>query len=149
VSADRKGELVRRDDECWAELRELLQRLSEEQVVRDGYYEGWSVKDMLAHLGSWYAQTASVLEQMRSGTFVDDLDTEALNLVWYETWRDQELRIVLSELNSARARTLEEWSRLDEITPQADEWFRETSYEHYDEHLPRLREWVSELTGSA
>jgi hypothetical protein len=127
----------------------LIRRLSDEQVVRDGYYDGWSVKDMLAHIACWYAQTASVLEHIRSGTFRDDdVDTEALNREWYQTWRSQDLRIVMSELNAARSRTLDEWSRLDEVTPQADEWFRETSYEHYDEHLPRLRDWVAELAGA-
>jgi hypothetical protein len=143
---DRKQELVRRDDEGWAELHELVHQLSDEQLVRDGYYDDWSVKDMLAHIASWYARTADVFEQMRMGTFRDEaLDIEGLNRAWYETWRDQDIRIVRSELQAARSRTLEEWSRLQEITPQADEWFRETSYEHYEEHLPRLREWVAEL----
>ena len=146
--SDRKQELVRRDDECWAELGSLIHPLGEADLVRDGYYDQWSIKDLLAHLASWYAETAQALEQIRMGTHDDsDLDTEALNERWYRTWRDQDIRTVRAELNAARWRTLEEWSRLPEVTPKADEWFRETSYEHYDDHLPRLPEWVDELGG--
>ena len=146
MTADRKRELVERDDASWAELHSLVDPLSGEELVRIGYYEDWSIKDLLAHLGCWYAETAMILEQMRMGTFADEkVDTEKLNREWAEAWRDQELPVVLSELNAARWRTLEQWSRLPEVTPQADEWFRESSYEHYDDHLRRLREWVREL----
>ena len=40
---------------------------------------------------------------------------------------------------------LSEWNELPEVTPDAEEWFRESGPEHYQEHLPRLREWVKEL----
>jgi hypothetical protein len=39
---------------------------------------------------------------------------------------------------------LEEFNLLPELTPVAEEWFRESGPEHYQEHLPRLREWAKE-----
>jgi hypothetical protein len=143
---DRKAEYVRREDRGWAELRALVDSLTPEQIVRDGYQEGWSVKDLLAHLGCWFAEAARILEQIRLGTFAGwDGDVDECNRRWYEIWRIQDLRTVWAELHSGRARFLEEWGRLPEVDGTAEQWFRETAWEHYDEHLPRLREWVAGL----
>jgi hypothetical protein len=104
------------------------------------------VKDLMAHVGSWFAETATMLEQMRMGTFRDELlDVDGLNQQWFETWRDKDLRTVKAELMAARSRMLEEWDRLPEADPIAQRWFRESTSEHYEEHLPRLREWAAEL----
>jgi hypothetical protein len=145
---DRKRTRIQAEDQGWAYLRGLVDPLTAEQITRDGYYERWSIKDLLAHLGCWMAEAATMLEQMRAGTFMDQaVDVEALNAIWFETWRDQDVRIVWAMLHSGRARMLDEWERIPEVTDRADDWFRESAEEHYDEHLPRLREWVAQLTG--
>jgi hypothetical protein len=143
---DLKRERLEAEDRGWAELRSLVDPQTPEQLSRDGYYEDWSVKDLLAHLGCWMAEAARILEQIRMDTFVDaPVDVDGLNARWYETWRDQDLRTVWAELHSARARALEEWDRLPEVTDKADEWFRESGEDHYAEHLPRLRSWIEEM----
>jgi Mycothiol maleylpyruvate isomerase N-terminal domain len=145
---DLKRERLEAEDRGWTELRSLVDPLTPEQLTRDGYYDDWSVKDLLAHLGCWMAEAARILEQIRMGTFAaTPLDVDVLNATWYETWRDQDLRTVWAELHAARARMLEEWDRLPEVTDKADEWFRESGEDHHAEHLPRLRQWVTELAG--
>jgi Mycothiol maleylpyruvate isomerase N-terminal domain len=144
---DLERERVQAEDRGWAELRSVVDPLTPEQLTRDGYYEDWSVKDLMAHLGCWMAEAARILEQIRMGTFTEwTNDVDELNARWYETWRDQDLRTVWVELHSARARALEEWDRLPEVTDRADEWFRESGEDHYAEHLPRLRSWIEEMT---
>jgi Mycothiol maleylpyruvate isomerase N-terminal domain len=144
---DLERERVQAEDRGWAELRSVVDPLTPEQLTRDGYYEDWSVKDLMAHLGCWMAEAARILEQIRMGTFTEwTNDVDELNARWYETWRDQDLRTVWVELHSARARVLEEWDRLPEVTDRADEWFRESGEDHYAEHLPRLRSWIEEMT---
>ena len=143
---DLKKQRIDAEDEGWTELRALVDPLTPEQTTRDGYFDDWSVKDLIAHLGCWMAEAATMLERMRMGTFEGwDHDVEGRNRQWHETWRDVDLRTVWAELHSARARMLEEWDRLGEITDDADEWFRESAEEHYTEHLPRLRAWVEEM----
>jgi Mycothiol maleylpyruvate isomerase N-terminal domain len=145
---DLKKQRIDAEDQGWTELRSLVTPLTPEQTTRDGYFDDWSVKDLMAHLGCWMAEAATMLERMRMGTFDGwDDDVEGRNRQWQETWRDVDLRIVWAELHSARARMLEEWDRLAEITDDADEWFRESAEEHYAEHLPRLRAWVEEMAG--
>jgi Mycothiol maleylpyruvate isomerase N-terminal domain len=147
---DRKRELIELEDRAWAELRSLVDPLSPDQLIEAGYYEDWSVKDLMAHLGCWMAEAARVLEQLRVGSYTSwDHDVDELNRVWWETWRDIDLDSVWAELHSSRARMLAEWDRIpaDRIDQVADLWFRESGHEHHDQHLPRLREWAAELTG--
>ena len=145
---DPKRELLEQDDAGWAELRSLVDGLTEEQITRGGYQEGWSVKDLLAHIACWYAEAAVVLEQMRMGTYRGEkLDVDGLNREWHETWRDKELNVVKTELMASRARMLDEWDRLPNVDENAREWFRDSTTGHYEDHLPRLREWVATLRG--
>jgi hypothetical protein len=145
--SDRKRELIELEDRAWDEFRSLLGRMTREQIGEVGYYQDWSVKDLLAHIGCWMAEAATMLEQMRMGTYASrGLDVDAVNRRWYEEWRVADLRMVWSELYAGRARMLEEWDRLPAVTPEAEEWFGDCAG-HYDEHLPRLREWVEELSG--
>ncbi|MEJ7802932.1 MAG: maleylpyruvate isomerase N-terminal domain-containing protein [Candidatus Limnocylindria bacterium] len=71
---------------CWDELSDLIDTLSAEQVVRPGYFpDGWSVKDMLGHIGTWMAEAGMVLEQIRFGTYGDaEIDIDALNARFLE-----------------------------------------------------------------
>jgi hypothetical protein len=143
---DPKRKLLEEDDRGWAELRSLLDGLTPEQTEEPGYNGDWSVKDLMAHIGSWFAEAGLMLEQMRMGTFRDELlDVDGLNQQWFETWRDKDLRTVKTELMAARSRMLEEWDRLPEVDETAERWFRESTSEHYEEHVPRLREWAAEL----
>jgi hypothetical protein len=40
-----------------------------------------------------------------------------------------------------------EMNQIAEMTPEAEDWFAESGPGHYEEHVPRLREWAQELQG--
>ena len=140
--------LVADEQRCWGEFQALLALLSPEQAERPGYFpEGWSAKDLLAHVAGWLAEAGQVLEQVRVGTFTGrDMDIEGRNAVFLEANRSQPLRVVHAEAYAARTRLLQEVGQLVGVTPVADAWLRKAGPEHYAEHLPRLREWVKELS---
>ena len=146
--SDPKRELLERDDAAWAEVRSLVDGLTPDQLAEPGYYPDWSVKDLMAHLGSWFAEAAVMLERMRMGTYRrEPIDVDALNAEWLETWREKDLSTVKTELMAARARMLDEWDRLGELDDEALRWFRMNTTDHYPDHVPRLREWVASLRG--
>ena len=132
----------------WNEICDLVDALRPDEVVEPGYFaEGWSAKDMTAHIGTWLAEAGAVLEQIRFGTYEpDELDIEALNRRFLEAMRDVEWEIVRAQAAASRARLLREWAALPQVSADADMWVRKAGPEHYAEHLPRLREWVRELT---
>jgi hypothetical protein len=143
-----KRELLAVEDVGWTEFLGLVESLTADQMVEPGYYpEGWSVKDLLGHIGGWQAETVQMLEQIRMGTFTSRrVDVDAFNQQFYEANKDLPLPIVRAESWSARNRMLEEWNALPEVTPDAQEWFLESGANHYAEHHGRLGEWVGELT---
>jgi len=135
----------------WGELSDLMASLTPSQAMTAGYFEeSWSAKDMLAHIGAWLAEAGAVLEQIRSGTFrADEIDIDAMNARFLADMADVPLEIVRIQATASRSRMLSAWASLPRRTTDADGWLRKAGAEHYDEHLPRLREWVVELRRSS
>ena len=143
-----KGQLIREEDEAWAQLRQLVDGLPADHATEPGYQPERSVKDLLAHVACWMAEAAQALQQMRLGTYRDPhLDVDAENARFYEACKDLDLHDVWAQIHSSRGRMLEELDRLpdERLDEQAVSWFRDNGADHYREHLPRLREWLGEL----
>jgi mycothiol maleylpyruvate isomerase-like protein len=147
VAMATKRELQAAEDVGWIELNGLIESLTPAQMEEPGYFpEGWTVKDLMAHVGSWQAEAGQVLQQIRYGTFGGDpVDVDAMNARFLEANRDLPLSVVRAEMFSARNRMLTEWNALPEIAPKAEEWFVESGPRHYEEHVEPLRKWVEEL----
>jgi hypothetical protein len=133
--------------ERWHELHSLIDELDTHEAERPGYFaEGWTAKDVVAHLGTWMAEGAAVLSQIRAGTYVEgELDIDEANARFFDAMHDIPLPIVKLQCWSARSRLLAEWATLPAVSRAAAWWVRKAGPEHYDEHLPRLRDWVAEL----
>jgi hypothetical protein len=144
-----RRELAAAEEAGWVGLMEVVSSLTPEQLEEPGYYpDGWSVKDLIAHVGAWHAEAAQIFEQMHYGTYAKKRwDVDALNRQFFEATRDLPISVVKAEGAASRNRMLVEWNELPDISPEADEWFREAGPEHYAEHLPRLREWAQDLRG--
>jgi hypothetical protein len=140
-------DLLEAEDAGWNELRELIDSLSSEEAERPGYYaEGWSASDLLGHVGSWLAAAGAELERIRAGTYrPGEVDVDAWNQRILEAMRGVSYADVRKQAVSARARMLQAWSELPELTSDAAFWIAKSGAEHYAQHLPRLRAWVSEL----
>jgi hypothetical protein len=141
--SDRRHQLIQEEDAGWADLHAALLGVGEERLLEPGVNEQWSAKDLLAHLGCWMAEAANVLERIRLGTYVDErLDVDAMNARFYEAMKDQSLRDVWAEMESARTRMFQEWAALPDVTGKAEEWFVESGPGHIAEHLPELRTFL-------
>ncbi|MDP8957486.1 MAG: ClbS/DfsB family four-helix bundle protein [Actinomycetota bacterium] len=143
MTTDRR-ELLVAEEAGWVEIIDLVSSLTSEQLEERGYSDdGWSVKDLIAHIGAWHAEAARVLREIRIGTYERrGLDVDALNREFYEANQDLSASLVTAESAASRNRMIAEWKVLPRITAEAGEWFRESGPEHYAEHLPRLRQWV-------
>jgi Mycothiol maleylpyruvate isomerase N-terminal domain len=141
-----KSTLFREEEEAWISFHGLLVAVPDEELMDPGTYEEWSAKDILAHVGSWHAEAATVLEQLRLGTYRGwdgDDRVEVLNRRWWEAWREQDPHAVLAHLHASRFRMLEELDLLPDalLDDTAIGWFRESGVDHYGEHRDALRAW--------
>jgi hypothetical protein len=138
------------EERQWGELHHLVDSLPEDKVGEPGYFaEGWSAKDLVAHIGSWLAEAGVVLERIRFGTYrPEEIDIDAMNEAFYQSLHDAAFRDVRAQATAARNQMLRAWRSLPEVSPEADRWIGKAGPEHYAEHLPRLQEWVAELDRS-
>jgi len=147
TSETRKRELLAEEDRLWTELHELVDSMPHDKVDEPGYFiEGWSAKDLVAHIGSWLAEAGVVLERIRVGTYrPEEIDIDAMNGTFYRAMHDISFADVRAQGIAARNRMLRAWRSLPEASPEADRWIAKSGPDHYAEHLPRLREWVREV----
>jgi hypothetical protein len=135
----------------WHEITGLIRRLTPDECLEPGYYRGpdWAIRDMVAHLGTWLAEADLQFQQMLAGTYGghDDVDVDGLNAWLLDAMRDQPWDVVWVQANAARTLMRENWLRLPVETYEATWWVQKSGPPHYEEHVPRLREWVEELLG--
>jgi hypothetical protein len=132
----------------WYELAELVRRLTPDECLVPGYYHDpdWTVRDAVAHLGTWLAKAAGELERLLAGTYEGhDVDIDGLNAKFLAAMQGQPWDVAWVQANAGRSRMLQVWAELREPSDEAAWWIRKSGCDHYAEHLPRLREWVAEL----
>jgi hypothetical protein len=141
-------ELFDEEDRLWSQLNGLVGSLPAEQVATPGYFEeGWSAKDLIAHIGSWLAEAGVVLERINAGTYrPEEIDIDEMNKAFYESMHDVAFADVRAQTVAARNRMLRAWRSLPDHSPEADRWIAKSGPEHYAEHIPRLEEWIRELS---
>jgi hypothetical protein len=132
----------------WYEIVALVRSLTPDECLVPGYYRDpdWSVRDLVAHLGTWLAQAEVEFEQITAGTYrPHEVDVDALNAALLESMADQPWDVCWVQANAGRTRMLDEWYGLDRPSDDAGWWVQKSGNDHYAEHLARLREWVAEL----
>jgi hypothetical protein len=132
----------------WYELAELVRSLTLNECLAPGYYRDpdWTVRDLVAHLGTWLAEAQIQFKRMQTGSYQGhDIDVDALNEQFAVAMRDQPWDVVWIQANAARTTMVQEWHGIREPSDEAAWWMRKSGVDHYTEHLGRLREWVAEL----
>ena len=136
----------RNEAEGWHELHSLVDGVPSDRLYDRGYFvEGWSIRDVMGHIGAWLAEGGAQLEQMAAGSHrPGEVDIDAMNARFAELMSDVDFQTVRVQADAARARLLGAWQRLPEVTDDARWWLRKVGSEHYREHLPELRRFVAE-----
>ena len=132
----------------WYEIADLVRSLTPEECLEPGYQRDpdWTVRDVVAHLGTWLAEAEVQFERISAGTYDGhELDVDALNTTFLASMRDQPWDVAWVLASSGRTRMVEEWYQLQRPTDEAAWWIRKSGGDHYLEHLGRLREWSAEL----
>jgi hypothetical protein len=132
----------------WAAITALVGTLGPEELLAPGYFvdPGWSVKDLIAHLGAWMAEARVQLLDIGARSYVPhEVDVEGRNAATLAASKAEPWERVWARTIGARAWMLEAWFALGGPDEAANQWIRKAGAEHYGEHLSRLRDWVAEL----
>jgi len=132
----------------WYELIGLVRSLTPDECLVPGYYEdpAWTVRDLVAHVGTWLAEAETQFERLVGGTYDGhDVDVDGLNAALLAAMEGQPWEVAWVQANAARTKMLEDAAALGARTEEAAWWIRKSGGDHYAEHLERLRAWVAEL----
>ena len=132
------------------EIIRLYRSVPVTAVLEDSLPNGWSVKDVLAHIAAWEWRCASLLEASHDtkALLKAQPDVEALNREIYEERKEWGWEEVEYDFRAAHQTLLE---AIRQLPPQQldDEFVQRTiadeTWEHYDEHLDDLRRWHQRL----
>ena len=147
-----KGTLLREADEAYAELREAIGGLDDEQASR-AWLGTWGVREILIHIAAWDQEMTPALGRMRrgepsfpEGVSYDDADAWNARLVAAKT--GAKLVDIIPELEAAHRDLVAAAAALDEthwdVGAPARELFAGTGAQHYQEHAAQIRQWRKE-----
>ena len=108
-----KQELTERLKTSRVALEIVIAKVTAERMTELGVVEGWSVKDILAHITVWLSRTITVLFQAERGQkpslgIVNDSanDWATVNAKDYAEQKDRELKRVLDDFRGAHAQLI-------------------------------------------
>jgi uncharacterized damage-inducible protein DinB len=130
MSDDDRRNLMARLAAERAGLLEKLLGLDEHTLTEEPALNGWTVKDMLAHIAAWDRWEERTMRSMVAQEAPDlaaAQDVDAANAAFVAAWRDRSLGEVIAELMAARG----DWVTWLQGLPD-EELFRPRSYAGYD-----------------
>ncbi len=140
-------------DRGYKEILSLYRGVPPAALLLPTFPNGWSVKDLLAHLAAWEWRCAGLLaEAHKSDTPLKAMpDVDALNQEIYHERQEWDWEDVDHDFREAHEALLESIltlpaERLEDGIIQRT--IAEETWQHYEEHLPQLRQWHTQVTTS-
>jgi hypothetical protein len=159
-SKQRKENLIQTLESAQEDLQNLLDEMETEKLNEVGVVEGWSVKDILAHIAFWEQRVTAWAAALSQGTrpeppfWSGDWSEERINQAIYEQNRDRPLRDVLDQWQAVHKGVLQAVQAMSdqELFERKVEWLGNASfaealpgntYEHFRHHEQDIRAWLA------
>lgn len=144
-----REQLLKRIESRWDDLRAAYAGLSEAELTEPGVVEGWSVKDILAHVTTWEEEALRYLPLIAQGSrppkYITYGGLDAFNAMMTEKKRDLALPEVLGQMEATHQRLLDYLATVPEERIKTETRFRHRlrwdTYSHYPLHSEAIREW--------
>jgi len=153
-----RDELIRRITEGYERIRRLIAGVDPVRLGTDPVFDGWTVKDLLAHIAAWQSITVTNLFRLERGQpllygRLDPQKLAELNARLYAELKDWPLEKVLADLEGSYRQLINRISLLSEQELNDPRHFKqlrgrplwrliaENTWQHYEEHLPALEVW--------
>jgi hypothetical protein len=150
-----RNELLQRIRDSRSELETEIARFDRSTLTDPVLPNGWSVKDVIAHIGFWERRIATLYEILTAGDVPQDtVDSETVDGLNARVHKEnQMLPLGIVQVNEKDAyqailAVAGNAPETDLFDPQCFPWTQgtpfyqyivENTYEHYDDHLPDLR----------
>lgn len=158
-----KSELLNQIQAARAALEETLVQVEENQMLQPELENGWSVKDILAHIAGWEKRMVTWITQTLAGEIPqlpqNDDEVNRLNEQSYQENRGRPLSEVLAEFRQTYSQALRLVEGLDEQDLADPDRFAyrkgrpmwimvaANTYWHYAEHRESIQRDLENRTG--
>ncbi|SRR6266487_857193 len=147
----------------YATLKEILAPLDRTQYSTEGVIPGWSIKDILAHIAAWHHRLliwlhAAIQNEKPTISGPDSVEEmDALNAQFYIENKPRPLEEVLTDFRTTHQQimdTVQAMHEEDLTDPHRFSWANGKplwhlvagdTYEHYQEHLAQIQEWLAKF----
>jgi hypothetical protein len=137
---------------------ESLDDVPADRMLEPVFEGGWSMKDVIAHIGEWEGVAATRLEfalgQAATGPDFEDLEIDERNQRYFERNRERPLETVVEQEAANWQRLLavaesmsEEQLNDDQLVQSRHghapwEMIAGNAHEHFDEHTEQIHDWL-------
>jgi DinB family protein len=143
-----REELLAREDEAWAALEDVVDKIPETRRNEPGVVPGWTVQDLVWHCAWWARYSGDNMERMAAGTYVHESHNDAywdnVNARIAKESRTMTWKQVLAGASKARERVRNGLALLPEVTKEAEKDFAGETFGHYEEHTAEIERFASE-----
>jgi hypothetical protein len=138
---------------------QALETVPKDRMLEPVFEGGWSMKDVIAHIGEWEGVAASrlafALGEVATGPEFEDIEIDERNQRYFERNRERPLEAVTGQevTNWERLRAVtesmsEEQLNDDELVksrPGHAPWdiIAGNAHEHFDEHIEQIHSWLA------
>lgn len=154
-----KREIMRALEESHEPILQVLDGLSDEEMLEPGVVGDWTLKDVIAHLARWEAELVKLLWQVRQGLhptsiLVGEMDYDSINARWQQEDKSRPLERILADFYGVRNQTLRrmgDFKDQDLVDPERYPWLNGkplwlkiagNSFAHDQEHLEQINHWL-------
>ena len=144
-----REELLQREEAAWAEFVAEVGRVPAHVRSDEGVVPGWSVVDLVFHNGKWAGVAAEKLTAIRASGTAGEEDPDEVWRGKNDQWASESKSMIYEEA-MARALAEREAARnalmeLPEVSSEAASWFREETFDHYQEHTEEVGRFADSL----
>lgn len=154
-----KAGLIAITEESYRNLQHEVAGLTDAEMREPHAPDGWSVKDVLAHISGWERMFTGWMDAILRRDkpdrpeSIDQVWLDATNARLYQESRrrsPEEVRIEAAEWHAAIIALIERMSEADLFDPHrfpytggdpVAPWVRGNADEHYDEHRAQIADW--------
>ena len=144
-----RDELLKREEAAWTEFVAEVGRVPEHRRGDLGVVPGWSVNDLVFHNGRWAGVAAEKLGALATsgsaGEEEPDEVWEGKNELWAAESKSMLPQEAMSRALADRAAAREALTALPEVTDEAASWFKEETFDHYQEHTEEVSRFADGL----
>jgi hypothetical protein len=143
-------ELLQAEETAWADFVREVGRVPEHRRGEEGVVPNWSVNDLVFHNGKWAGVAAEKLARIRDTGSAGEEDPDEVwqdkNSLWAAESKSMLYQEAMARALADREAAREALSALPDVTDEAAAWFKEETFDHYQEHTEEVSRFADSLS---